>query len=71
MVQSRHGQTRLPVRIEAALAPGEVFATFHTARAFLNQVTSPQRDAITHTPEYKLTAVRLAKLHARVEARRV
>jgi formate dehydrogenase major subunit len=58
-IASRHGQTRLPAHIDAAVRPGELFATFHTPGSFINRVTGDGRDPITHTPEYKRTAVRL------------
>ncbi len=58
-VASRYGEARLPARLTAAVKPGEVFATFHTAELFLNRVTGPIRDRYTETPEYKVTAVRL------------
>ena len=58
-VRSRYGHAELPVRINPAMRRGELFATFATVEAFLNQVTSPHRDRVTLTPEYKVTAVRL------------
>jgi len=61
-VRSRHGWTELPVRSDARLRPGQLFATFHTAGAFLNRVTGPHRDAHVQTPEYKVTAVQIEKL---------
>ena len=61
-LRSRHGQTALPVRINETVKPGELFATFHTAAVSLNFVTSPFRDRQVHTPEYKVTAVRIEKL---------
>jgi predicted molibdopterin-dependent oxidoreductase YjgC len=39
-----------------------LFATFHTAHAFLNRLTGPARDSIVLTPEYKVVAVRIEKL---------
>ena len=42
------------------MRPGEVFATFHDPDAFLNRVIGPYRDGVTHTPEYKRTAVHLS-----------
>lgn len=59
VVVSRYGQVELPVNISSALPPGEVFATFHTAEPLVNQVTGDDVDHITHTPQYKVTAVRL------------
>ena len=61
-LRSRHGEAVLPVAISARVRDGELFATFHTGEAFLNRLIGPARDAITHTPEYKLTAVRLERL---------
>jgi formate dehydrogenase major subunit len=60
-LRSRYGEAVLPVKINSYVRPGEVFATFHTAEAFLNCVTGPHRDAYTETPEYKVTAVRIEK----------
>jgi formate dehydrogenase major subunit len=57
-VESRHGETVLPIRISSAVRSGELFATFHTARAAVNLLTSDRRDPVG-TPEYKVTAVRL------------
>jgi formate dehydrogenase major subunit len=57
-VTSRHGATTLRVQISDAVQPGHVFATFHTAAAFLNRVTSARHDPVG-TPEYKVTAVRI------------
>lgn len=61
-LRSRHGEVEIPVRVNDAVKPGELFATFHTPAVFLNQVTSPYRDRHTLTPEYKVTAVRIDKL---------
>jgi hypothetical protein len=63
-VRSPYGATVLPARISTASPPGQLFATFHTPRAFVNRVTGPARDAVTHTPAYKLTAVALEKTAA-------
>jgi formate dehydrogenase major subunit len=56
-VRSRYGSTVLPIRITSTVQRGELFATFHTARVFLNRVTSPHRDRYVKSPEYKVTAV--------------
>ena len=61
---SAYGEAVLPVRESPMVRPGEVFATFHTASAFLNAVTGPHRDGTTGTPEYKVTAVRLDGMRA-------
>lgn len=61
-IVSRHGAAELPVRIVAGGRPGEAFATFHSPVVFLNQVTGPERDNRTATPQYKVTAIRIEKL---------
>ena len=61
-VVSRYGSAELPVRVTGTVAPGELFATFHSPLVFLNAVTGPHRDGITLTPEYKITAVRLERV---------
>jgi formate dehydrogenase major subunit len=58
---SRHGEATLPVAIRDRVRDGELFATFHTAEVFLNRLIGPGRDAITHTPAYKRTAVRVER----------
>jgi formate dehydrogenase major subunit len=60
-IRSAYGEAQLVIRINNAMKPGELFATFHTPDAFVNSVTSPYRDANTLTPEYKVTAVSLEK----------
>jgi formate dehydrogenase major subunit len=60
-IRSCHGEAVLPANLDPAMRPGELFATFHTAEAFLNRVTGPHRDRHTDTPEYKVTAVRVEK----------
>jgi formate dehydrogenase major subunit len=61
-LRSKQGAVELPVRISAAVKPGEVYTTFHCARVFLNQITTSQRDRFTMTPEYKVTAVSIERL---------
>jgi formate dehydrogenase major subunit len=61
-VQSRDGEAILPARISPSVRPGELFATFHTAEAFLNRLTGPYRDSYVDAPEYKVTAVRVERL---------
>ncbi len=56
-LRSRYGGADLPLRIDASLKPGELFATFHDPAVRLNAVTGPHRDRFVHTPEYKRTAV--------------
>jgi len=61
-VVSRYGSAELPIRVSGSVRSGDVFATFHSPRVFLNGVTGPHRDNTTATPEYKITAVRLEPL---------
>ena len=61
-LRSRYGSADLPVRINSAVKQGELFATFHTAEVFLNNITSPYRDRYVLSPEYKVTAVRIDKI---------
>ena len=56
-VRSRHGEAVIPLRLDPRVKPGELFATFHAAEVFLNQLTSPHRDTVVMTPEYKVVAV--------------
>ena len=58
-VASRHGEARLPLRITDAVAPGQLFATFHDPARVLNALTGPVRDSVTCAPEYKVVAVRV------------
>ena len=61
---SSYGEATLPVEISDVVKSGELFATFHDARIFLNYATSSHRDRFTHAPEYKVTAVNIEKLSA-------
>jgi formate dehydrogenase major subunit len=58
-VASRYGHAILPVDVNARVTPGQVFATFSDPPRRVNQVIGPDRDPYTHTPQYKVTAVRL------------
>lgn len=60
-VRSRHGAADIPVRVDSRVQPGELFATFHVVEVFLNQLTSPHRDRVVMTPEYKVVAVSVEK----------
>ncbi len=61
-VRSRYGEAVLPLRIDSRVKSGELFATFHAAGVFLNNLTSPHRDDIVMTPEYKVVAVNVEKV---------
>jgi formate dehydrogenase major subunit len=61
-VISHYGSAVLPVHVTDAVAPGQLFATFHTPAVRMNAVTGPHRDSVVGTPEYKLTAVRVERV---------
>jgi formate dehydrogenase major subunit len=61
-IRSRYGEAVLAIKINSAITRGELFATFHTAEVFLNNVTSPYRDGYVSAPEYKVTAVGIEKI---------
>jgi formate dehydrogenase major subunit len=60
-VRSRHGKTVMPVKMDSRVKPGELFASFHAVEVFLNNLTSPHRDKVVMTPEYKVVAVNLER----------
>ncbi|MBZ4420950.1 formate dehydrogenase subunit alpha [Myxococcus sp. RHSTA-1-4] len=66
-VRSRYGEAVLPMRRAEGLRPGELFTTFHTPEVFINAVTGPHQDGYTHTPEYKVTVVRVERAEPRKE----
>ncbi|HET6356490.1 molybdopterin dinucleotide binding domain-containing protein [Streptomyces sp.] len=60
-VESRHGQARLTARVSEQTAPGQVFCSFHFPASGVNNLTSDHADTVTSCPEYKVTAVRVAR----------
>jgi formate dehydrogenase major subunit len=60
-ITSRYGSAVLTAEVTDTVAPGHLFATFSDPTTGVNRVTGPHRDPITHTPEYKRTAVRLTR----------
>lgn len=61
-VRSRRGSVVLRASVSSRVRQGELFATFHTPKVFLNRLTSSVRDRVTDTPEYKVTAVRVERM---------
>jgi len=59
--RSRHGRAVMPLRIDSRIKAGELFASFHAAEVFLNHLTSPLRDSVVSTPEYKVVAVNVER----------
>ncbi|QQS33965.1 MAG: formate dehydrogenase subunit alpha [Acidobacteriota bacterium] len=62
VMRSAHGKAEIPVTISQKVKHGELFATFHDPKVFLNYATSPVRDRFTLAPEFKVTAVRVEKI---------
>ena len=58
-VTSRHETVTLPAEVTDRVTTGTLFATFSDPAVRLNEVIGPQRDPVTHTPAYKVTAVAL------------
>jgi formate dehydrogenase major subunit len=63
-VVSQYGVAVLPVRISPQVARGQLFATFQTKEFLVNALTGSNRDRVTDTPEYKVTAVRVERVAA-------
>ncbi len=61
---SRYGSVVVPLRVSDRVKPGELFCSFHRPELFINRVTSPYRDRMVKSPEYKVTAVSVARLAA-------
>ncbi|WP_043285447.1 formate dehydrogenase subunit alpha [Paraburkholderia oxyphila] len=60
-VSSRHGTAILPVHISPSMQTGQLFSSFHRPDLFINRLTSPVRDRLVRTPEYKVVVVRVDK----------
>ena len=58
---SREGETTLRARITGRVAPGVVYTTFHYPDTQANVVTTEHSDWATNCPEYKVTAVQVAR----------
>jgi formate dehydrogenase alpha subunit len=61
-VESRHGSAELDAELGDDTPPGCVFTSFHFPESHANRVVGPARDPESHCPEYKLTAVRIARV---------
>ena len=60
-VASRAGDTALRALITDRVAPGVVYTTFHHPSTQANVVTTDNSDWATNCPEYKVTAVQVAR----------
>ncbi|MEX2254715.1 MAG: formate dehydrogenase subunit alpha [Acidimicrobiia bacterium] len=61
---SRVGETTLHARISERIPQGVVYTTFHFPMTGVNVVTTEHSDWATNCPEYKVTAVQVAPVHA-------
>jgi formate dehydrogenase major subunit len=67
-LHSRAGQTTLRAHLTDRLQPGVVYTTFHFPGSGANVVTTDSSDWATNCPEYKVTAVQVARVMAIVPA---
>ncbi|WP_305909618.1 formate dehydrogenase subunit alpha [Methylomarinum sp. Ch1-1] len=61
-VKSRSGETVLRALITDRVQPGVVYTTFHFPHSGANVITTDNSDWATNCPEYKVTAVHVAKV---------
>ncbi|MEJ7137729.1 formate dehydrogenase subunit alpha [Amphibiibacter pelophylacis] len=61
---SRAGETVLRARVTERMAPGVVWTTFHFPESAANVITTDSADWATSCPEYKVTAVQVARVMA-------
>jgi len=63
-VSSRRGQVAVQARVTERSTPGVVFLSFHFEDVPTNQLLGNYLDALACTPDYKVTAVRVARASA-------
>jgi len=61
-VKSRAGETVLRATVSERMQPGVVYTTFHFPESGANVITTDNSDWATNCPEYKVTAVQVAKV---------
>jgi len=61
-VKSRAGETVMHALITDRMQPGVVYTTFHFPESGANVITTDNSDWATNCPEYKVTAVHVAKV---------
>ena len=66
-LQSRAGATTLRAVVTDRVAPGVVYTTFHHPDTQANVVTTEHSDWATNCPEYKVTAVQVARSNGPTE----
>jgi formate dehydrogenase major subunit len=60
-LKSRSGETALRAKLTDRVAPGVVYTTFHHPLTQANVITTDYSDWATNCPEYKVTAVQVAR----------
>jgi formate dehydrogenase major subunit len=66
-IKSRAGETVLRALISERVQPGVVYTTFHFPESGANVITTDNSDWATNCPEYKVTAVQVAKVSQQSE----
>jgi len=61
-IKSRSGETVLRALITERMQPGVVYTTFHFPHSGANVITTDNSDWATNCPEYKVTAVHVARV---------
>ena len=61
-ISSRMGNTVLHARLSQRVRPGVVYTTFHHPVSGANVITTDSSDWATNCPEYKVTAVQIARV---------
>jgi formate dehydrogenase major subunit len=61
-ITSRAGETVQRARVSERMQPGVVWTTFHFPESGANVITTHSSDWATNCPEYKVTAVQVAKV---------
>ena len=61
-VTSPHGEIEAVVRPDPTVLPGQPFTSFHDVETGVNRLMGPEADAVTGTPAYKATPIRIEKL---------
>lgn len=61
-VSSRRGEMETRVKVTDISPKGVVFMTFHFGETPTNVLTNPAMDPVSHTPEFKVCAVKVEKI---------
>jgi predicted molibdopterin-dependent oxidoreductase YjgC len=62
IIASRRGQVKARVQLTNRIKPGVVFMTFHFPETAVNLLTIASLDPVAKIPEYKATAVKVARI---------